>query len=183
MQRCRDEHILYCVAPYEADPQLVFIVTTGLADFVVTEDSDLLAYGCSHILLKLKLSGTCQSVYLSRVLESLRLSKEEFTDFCILAGCDYCKLPGVGTSKAYDIVNAAAKKEENLINYVEKMFAGKVDIPDYKKKFLVAKDCFAHAVVFDVCSLKISRLSKPKSDHTMLAYGEYLFKACIIVLF
>ena len=174
MQRCREENVWYCVAPYEADPQLAFMVASGLADFVITEDSDLLAYGCPHTLFKLRLSGTCQSVHLSRILESLRISKEEFTDLCILAGCDYCKLPGVGINKAHAILNAAAKKEEDCINYVEQMFAEKVEIYAYKKKFLVARDCFAHAIVFDVCSLEVSRLNKHESNHTCChEYGKY----------
>jgi exonuclease-1 len=174
VQRCREENVWYCVAPYEADPQLAFMVASGLADFVITEDSDLLAYGCPHTLFKLRLSGTCQSVHLSRILESLRISKEEFTDLCILAGCDYCKLPGVGINKAHAILNAAAKKEEDCINYVEQMFTEKVEIYAYKKKFLVARDCFAHAIVFDVCSLEVSRLNKHESNHTCChEYGKY----------
>ena len=82
-----------CIAPYEADSQLAFIVSSGLADFIITEDSDLLAYGSQYTLFKLRLSGTCQSVHLSKILESLKISQREFTDLCILVGCDYCKLP------------------------------------------------------------------------------------------
>jgi hypothetical protein len=66
-------------------------------------------------------------VHLSRILESLRISKEEFTDLCILAGCEYCKLPDVSINKAHAILNAAAKKEEDCINYVEQMLAEKVE--------------------------------------------------------
>ncbi|RCN32152.1 XPG protein [Ancylostoma caninum] len=34
------------VSPYESDAQLAFLVNEGLADVVVTEDSDLIAFGC-----------------------------------------------------------------------------------------------------------------------------------------
>ena len=34
------------VAPYEADAQLTFLVNKGFADFAITEDSDLLPFGC-----------------------------------------------------------------------------------------------------------------------------------------
>lgn len=36
----------YYVAPYEADAQLAYLFHTNHVEFVVTEDSDLLAFGC-----------------------------------------------------------------------------------------------------------------------------------------
>ena len=41
--------ITYIVSPYEADAQLAFLVKQGYADFVVTEDSGILAYGCNEV--------------------------------------------------------------------------------------------------------------------------------------
>ena len=156
---------MYCVAPYEADPQLAFMVASGLADFAVTEDSDLIAYCCPNTVFKLSLRGECQTVYLTSVIKSLSISKEQLTDMCILSGCDYCKLAGVGINKAKAIVDAAHKNGEDCLSYVESLYPEKVDA-EYKKKFLVARDCFTHAVVFDVCSLKVSRLSKSDANHT-----------------
>ena len=37
------------VAPYEADADLAFLLKRGHADFVISEDSDLLAYGCKKV--------------------------------------------------------------------------------------------------------------------------------------
>ncbi|VDL67709.1 unnamed protein product, partial [Nippostrongylus brasiliensis] len=37
------------VAPYEADAQLTFLVSEGFADLVITEDSDLIAFGCERV--------------------------------------------------------------------------------------------------------------------------------------
>lgn len=34
------------VAPYEADAQMAYLALTGDVDAVLTEDSDLLTYGC-----------------------------------------------------------------------------------------------------------------------------------------
>ena len=34
------------VAPYEADAQITFLVNSGAVDFAITEDSDLLPFGC-----------------------------------------------------------------------------------------------------------------------------------------
>lgn len=37
------------VAPYEADAQMAFLNINGIADFVITEDSDLLVFGCNKV--------------------------------------------------------------------------------------------------------------------------------------
>lgn len=36
----------FLVAPYEADAQMAYLALNGLVDVVLTEDSDLLCYGC-----------------------------------------------------------------------------------------------------------------------------------------
>ena len=43
------EKVNYIVAPYELDAQMAFLVNRGDADFALTEDSDLLAYGCKKV--------------------------------------------------------------------------------------------------------------------------------------
>lgn len=37
------------MAPYEADAQLAYLTKSGLAQAVITEDSDLLAFGCKKV--------------------------------------------------------------------------------------------------------------------------------------
>jgi exonuclease-1 len=44
-------------APYEADAQMAYMVREGLADFAITEDSDLIAFGCPKILAKINHAG------------------------------------------------------------------------------------------------------------------------------
>ena len=41
--------ISYIVAPYEADAQIALLLSEGYADIAITEDSDLLAYGCREV--------------------------------------------------------------------------------------------------------------------------------------
>ena len=50
-------NIEFVVAPYEADAQMSYMVKEGIADFAITEDSDLIAYGCPKTLLKLNHFG------------------------------------------------------------------------------------------------------------------------------
>ncbi len=48
-QALRAENIDYVVAPYEADAQLCFLEKEGLVDGIITEDSDLLVFGCKQV--------------------------------------------------------------------------------------------------------------------------------------
>jgi exonuclease-1 len=48
-QVLRQMNVEYVVAPYEADAQLAFFGLHGHVDLVITEDSDLIAYGCPKV--------------------------------------------------------------------------------------------------------------------------------------
>ncbi|ORM42041.1 Flap endonuclease 1 [Babesia sp. Xinjiang] len=78
-------------AEEEAEAQCAYLVKQGLADAVATEDADALVFGCGTLLKNLTASNKkIVKVELPKVLQLLKLSHEEFTDFCILCGCDYC---------------------------------------------------------------------------------------------
>ena len=49
MQACRREGVEVVVAPYEADSQLAYLAKENIVDLVITEDSDLLAFGCKQV--------------------------------------------------------------------------------------------------------------------------------------
>ena len=49
MQALKRRNIRFIVAPYEADAQMAYLALNGLADGVLTEDSDLLCYGCPTV--------------------------------------------------------------------------------------------------------------------------------------
>lgn len=49
--------VQYIVAPYEADSQLAYLFYTGKIDFVITEDSDLLAFGVRKVFFKMSVNG------------------------------------------------------------------------------------------------------------------------------
>ena len=53
IQELKQRGIKFIVAPYEADAQLAYLSRTGIVDFIITEDSDLLAFGAKKILYKL----------------------------------------------------------------------------------------------------------------------------------
>jgi exonuclease-1 len=48
-QALRAEDVEYIVAPYEADAQLCMLEREGIVDGIITEDSDLLVFGCKQV--------------------------------------------------------------------------------------------------------------------------------------
>ena len=46
VKECYQLDVPVIVAPYEADAQLTYLVNNDLADYALSEDSDLLAFGC-----------------------------------------------------------------------------------------------------------------------------------------
>ena len=49
LQICIKKDIQYIATPFEADAELAYLSTSVHVDAVPTEDSDLLAYGCSKV--------------------------------------------------------------------------------------------------------------------------------------
>ena len=47
------------IAAYESDPQLVYLCREGIVQGVISEDSDLLVYGCPLLISKLDFTGAC----------------------------------------------------------------------------------------------------------------------------
>lgn len=79
IKRCREINVDCIVAPYEADAQLAYLNKVGLADYIVTEDSDLILFGCKKILFKLDLYGICDLVDVDRLHLAMKCSIEKFT--------------------------------------------------------------------------------------------------------
>ena len=59
---CRGVGVECIVAPYEADAQLAFLSKSGIADLIITEDSDLLVFGSKKVLVVKVCSVSTQSV-------------------------------------------------------------------------------------------------------------------------
>lgn len=90
-------------APMEAENMCADLQKRGLVDAVLSDDSDVLAYGADNFLTKLNIStNTCIRIRYPNVLESLDLSSNSFLDLCIMCGTDYNKnIFKVGPENAY----------------------------------------------------------------------------------
>ncbi|EYC36416.1 hypothetical protein Y032_0898g2933 [Ancylostoma ceylanicum] len=149
------------VSPYESDAQLAFLVNEGLADVVVTEDSDLIAFGCEKIAFKWNSeTGEC-TIYekkeLPRCFSGVMSSQFDFTKFrriCILSGCDYLQagLPGIGLNKALSFFSKTSRTDLKTLlpripNYLNmsKLTVSK----EFIEEFIRAENTFIHQVIFD----------------------------------
>ncbi|EFN54756.1 hypothetical protein CHLNCDRAFT_24009 [Chlorella variabilis] len=99
--------IKYVVAPYEADAQMAYLAVNGYVDVVLTEDSDLLCYGCPTVFFKMDKNGEGEEVQLEDLPQCKDLAfqgfgHDLFQEMCVLAGCDFVSsLPGIGIKKAH----------------------------------------------------------------------------------
>ena len=74
MKVLRENAIEFIVAPYEADAQLTWLFLNKRASLIITEDSDLLAYGVQKCFFKMDQYGNGILVdldYLSKVSEGV----------------------------------------------------------------------------------------------------------------
>lgn len=71
------------VSPYEADAQLAFLTNNGLADAVITEDSDLIAFGCAKVShLNLVIRKNCYGIDSKRLCYLTMIMVMLSTQFC-----------------------------------------------------------------------------------------------------
>ncbi len=50
----------FVVAPYEADAQLAYLEKIGLIQAIITEDSDLLVFGCKRVSINYYRDDECK---------------------------------------------------------------------------------------------------------------------------
>jgi len=74
----------------EAEGLCAFLCKHGIVDMVLSEDTDVLAYGTPCFLSKLDLKEeTVMLTSFDDVLASLNFTEAQFRDLCIMLGCDY----------------------------------------------------------------------------------------------
>jgi len=142
----------YFDAPLEAETTCSDLCKRGLVDAVLSEDTDVLAYGTPIFLSKINTSdGTCIQINYEKMLEALQLSSDSFLDLCIMCGCDYNKnIFRVGPEKAYKYLQTFSSIEEiaanisldvSILNHVRgrQLFREYKQV-DYKIKYCATPD-------------------------------------------
>ena len=103
----------------------------GYVDYVLTEDMDTMAYGCPLLIRncidkKLKRKDIVSIFSYQKLIDGLGITQEQFLDFCILCGCDYCPVvPKVGNVTALKLI-----KKHNTIENVFSENQNKYNFPN-----------------------------------------------------
>ncbi|KAF9528435.1 PIN domain-like protein [Crepidotus variabilis] len=166
------EGVSYVVAPYEADSQMAYLELSGIADAVLTEDSDLLVFGCKTVLYKFdSVANTVVSITredFGSVMASASdpssislygWSDAQFRAMAILSGCDYLSsIPGIGLKTANNLLRKW-KTPEQVVKAIA--LEGKKSVPNgYWKEFMKAEKCFLHQRVYCPLQEKLVNLSE-----------------------
>ena len=93
-------------APLEAETMCSDLCKRGLVDAVLSEDTDVLAYGSPVFLTKIDTGNdTCVQLCIDEILKELEITYEQFLDLCIMFGCDYNKnIPKVGIETSFKYI-------------------------------------------------------------------------------
>lgn len=171
----------YIVAPYEADAQLAYLERIGIIDGVITEDSDLLVFGCRKVLYKMNEFGECMEVSRDQFTHNTGLKLNSFDDnmfryMAILSGCDYLEnIPGMGLKNAHRLV-----RKHRSLEYILKALKSEFGFKfpgTYEQDFRRANLTFVHQWVF--CPLKQAlvmgaELTTPLDEQTAHLIGTYM---------
>jgi exonuclease-1 len=151
VEALKQRNIPYIVAPYEADAQMAYLALNNLVDAVLTEDSDLLCYGCPTVFFKMDKGGEGEEVRLADLPTAKELAfqgfgHELFQEMCVLAGCDFvASLPGIGIKKAHQHL----RRTRCFLKVVRALRFDGVKIPEgYERRVQRALWTFKHQRVY-----------------------------------
>lgn len=146
-------NVKYVVAPFEADPQMVYLEKIGVVDGILSEDSDLLIFGCRRLISKLNDFGECIEIcrddfHKVKTITGLEnFTQEQLRLVAMLSGCDYTKgIPGVGIKTAFNLV----KKYNDITRVLMALRAeGKTPPPTFQDEFIKADLAFQYQKVYN----------------------------------
>ena len=116
----------------------------GYVDYVLTEDMDTMAYACPKLIRNcidrsVKRRDIVSIFDYNKLINDIELTHEQFLDFCILCGCDYCPIvPKIGNITAMKLI-----KKYNCIETILDETSSKYEFPEnYLNIFNEAKQNF-----------------------------------------
>ena len=151
---------------------MAYMVREGIADFAISEDSDLIAYGCPKMLMKLDFLGNAKAYSLEdfktmkvpeaeRPLRQLQaLTKEDFVFACIMAGCEYLgNIERVGLKVALKHFEKQ-KSFKKVMEFLRANKATKERVPaGYEVLAQQVAQLFIYQTVFDPRTCTLTQLS------------------------
>lgn len=168
IEELKKTDVRYVVAPYEADPQLVYLERQGHISGIISEDSDLLVFGAKRLLTKLDQYGKCIEIHRSNFCSVREVSLTGWTDaqfrqMAIFSGCDYLdSINNLGLKTAHRLMRKH-KTPEKVVRMLQ--FDGKYRVPaDYLTLFHQAEQTFLHQWVFCPKANELVHFTDPGPD-------------------
>ena len=158
-------NVPYFLAPLEAETCCSDLCKRGIVDAVLTEDTDVLAYGANVFLSKIDtIKDVCVRINYQEVLLALKLTSDQFTDLCIMCGCDYnTNVPKVGPETSYKYL----LKYKDIDGIVEEL---KLDVSILNHKRV--RDLFKKYQEIDLKSVPfVGKPDIPKLEEFMLQHN------------
>ena len=126
----------------EADTFCSELQKNKIVDMCISDDMDLLVSGSDILLRNFNVSSNNITEYnLPIILEELKLSKDQWIDFCILCGSDYTnRIYGIGPPNAYKYI-LKYNTIENVLQYLKNESIKIPENYDYQKARKLFKKC------------------------------------------
>ena len=104
----------YITAPMEAEAQCAELVSLGLVDGVITDDSDIFLFGGTRVYKNMFNQSKFVECYLTSDLEKeYALHRQKLISFAHLLGSDYTEgIPGIGPVTALEIITEFPSLED-----------------------------------------------------------------------
>ncbi|CCD25403.1 Rad2 family nuclease EXO1 NDAI_0F00840 [Naumovozyma dairenensis CBS 421] len=166
---CKTNDIKYIVAPFEADPQMVYLEKQNEVQGIISEDSDLLIFGCRRLITKLNDYGECIEICrddftrLPRKFPLGQLDSEGLRTLVCLSGCDYTDgIARIGLVTAIKLVQRY-KKMDRIILGIQREGKFKV-CAEFIEEYRKADYAFQYQRVFCPQQKKIVSLNEIPKD-------------------
>ena len=174
-------NIQYIQSPGEADLICGKLSKCGKIDLVMSDDMDLLTSGARKVLRNFFITSNKVHHYdLDIILEKMCLTNDQWVDFCVLCGCDYCdRIPNLGPKNAIKLLKAHGSVENILKNVGSKYKVPENYMENYNKSIAIFKneeefefEC-ADAIKRP-CEEKIAELLTLLNTHTNLTEKQIM---------
>ena len=102
----------------EADFILAKLSAANKIDYILSDDSDVLAFGAKRVLKNFCIKEEkCELYDMDDILENLGVPMHKFVDICILCGCDYTtKIRNMNCGKSLQLILQWGSIEEVALN-------------------------------------------------------------------
>ena len=112
-------NISYIHIEEEADIVCKYLVTEGIVHGCISDDMDLIAYGCKLIIQNFNFTNDdIHLYYYDEIIKNMKLTTQQMTDLCICSGTDYNnKIINLKCEQIYELLHKF-KSIESLIENI-----------------------------------------------------------------